>query len=485
MCKLRVLLVQDERIKLKLKKCAQVLNNVCQHTSFDVWEKPIPLGQGQLLPDISENVDLLRKKLSDFDNHYIVYATLRRYQDNWFFHAMRNTMILSFFGWEYYTTLPMENGLFYFIADVLALRVDRSFRHFDTTGCIYDFLKTKAAVDLGMKMGYICEICRRRVEEILEKSERRQNIWSDLVAILEVIAGYSRWGKSVLDYETDTSIRDLDWSTFEDEVAQLYRISGARVKQNVNLAGFQIDIYIEEETPSKQKLRAVIECKLHKAKVGNLLVNNFARVVATLKEARLVDKGIIVSYSGFSKEAYLVAEKTGIELLSLEDLKQSVSLKRDISMNSLEKTTMKFIESRKELPEERKAKSPDIFVIMPFTDDFDDIYRLGIQEIVTNLGYSCKRVDEIEFVGDIVSKIYELIMNARLVIAEVSVQNANVYYELGYAHGLKKPVILLTQDLSSVPFDLSGQNHIVYKRVLDLREKLRKRLSFILPISQS
>jgi len=482
---LRILLVKDKGIELDLGKSARILSKACQHASFTALEKPIHLDRGLLPVDISKVVDRLQGRLSRIGRDYVVYATPRRYVDNWFFHAMRNTMILSFFGWEHYTNLPLENGLFYFIADALALRIDRSFRHRDTTGCIYDFLTDKTAVDLGMKMGYICEACRKRVEGIGEGSEQARNLFSSVAAILEITAGYSRWGKSVLDFEKDTSIKLLDWSTFEDEVAQLYRMLGAKVKQNVSLTGFQIDVYVEEETPSKQKLRVAVECKLHKAKVGNLMVNDFARIIETLKEAKLVDKGVIVSYSGFSKDAHLVSEKTGIELLTLQDLKQAVSIKKSISMPSLEKSTLEFMESKKEIPKERKAKSPEIFAVMPFTSEFDDVYFLGIHEVVTSLGYSCKRVDEIEFVGDIISKIYESIKNARLIIGEVSLQNANVYYELGYAHALKKPVILLTKDLSSAPFDLRGHNHIVYQKIIDLREKLKNRLSSILPSSPS
>lgn len=475
---MRIFLVQDERARLDLKKCVQILNQVCQHTSFDMLEKPISLGQDLIPSDISEQVGLLSERLSGIDRDYVIYITLRRYDDNWFFHAMRNTMILSFFGWEYYTTLPMENGLFYFVANELARRIDRSFRHLDTTGCIYDFLGEKTAVDLGLKMGYICEPCRKRAK-IENKSKREQDTWSDLIAILEIVAGYSRWGKNVLNFITDKSLKTLDWSTFEVEVAQLYRVLGAKVKQNVNLSGFEIDVYVEEETLSKQKLRTVIECKLHKAKVGNVLVNDFARKVATLKEAKLADKGIIVSHSGFSKDAFLVAEKTGLELLTIEDLKQLVSSKKQIPMKSIEKKTMVFLESGKEL--QKKPKPPDIFVIMPFSQEFDDVYYLGIHEVVTSLGYSCKRVDEVEFVGDVVSEIYELITNAKLIIAEVTVNNANVYYELGYAHALRKPVILLTNDIAAAPFDLRGQNHIVYKRIIDLRKKLKTRLSSISP----
>lgn len=476
---MRILLLQDDKAKLDLVKCAKILNQICQYTSFDAVEKPLSIDQNLMSSDISGQVELLLGQLSGIDKDYIIYITLRRFSDNWFFHAMRNTMILSFHGWKYYTTLPKENGLFYFIADELALRVDRSygFRHKDATGCIYDFLGEKTAVDLGLKMGRICQQCQERIR-IKDRPKEVRNSWADLIAILEVVAGFSRWGKNVLDFEKDKSLKTLDWSTFEAEVARLYRALGAKVRQNVNKSGFEIDVYAEEETPSKQRIRTAIECKLHKAKVGNLLVNDFARKVATLKEAKLVDKGIIVSHSGFSPNAYLVAEKTGIELMKIQDLKQLVSLKKQIPIKIIEKNTSEFLKSVKGSP--KKLEQRYIFTIIPFSQDFDDVYYLGIHETVTNLGYLCKRVDEEEFVGDIVSEIYELITNASLIIAEVSVQNPNVYYELGYAHAQRKPVILLTKDIDAAPFDLRGQNHIIYNRIVDLRKKLKDRLSSIL-----
>ena len=49
-------------------------------------------------------------------------------------------------------------------------------------------------------------------------------------------------------------------------------------------------------------------------------------------------------------------------------------------------------------------------------------------------------------------------------------------YELGYAHAINKPVILLTKDISSAPFDIRGHNHIVYSSIVNLRESLANRL---------
>ena len=128
----------------------------------------------------------------------------------------------------------------------------------------------------------------------------------------------------------------------------------------------------------------------------------------------------------------------------------------------------------------KKRQFPEVFVIMPFSSDLDDIYFLGIREIARILGYSCLRTDEIEFVGDVRSKILDCISNCKVLIAEVTNKNPNVYYEVGYADALKKPVILITKHISSSTFDIIGLNHIIYKNIQDLREKLRNRLQALL-----
>jgi nucleoside 2-deoxyribosyltransferase len=54
----------------------------------------------------------------------------------------------------------------------------------------------------------------------------------------------------------------------------------------------------------------------------------------------------------------------------------------------------------------------------------------------------------------------------------MTTNNPNVFYELGYAHALSKPVILITRDRVSVPFDLRGVNNLEYKHASDLVDAL-------------
>jgi nucleoside 2-deoxyribosyltransferase len=72
--------------------------------------------------------------------------------------------------------------------------------------------------------------------------------------------------------------------------------------------------------------------------------------------------------------------------------------------------------------------------------------------------------------------IWKGILKARIVIADITDRNPNVFYELGIAHTLGKPVILLTQKLTDIPFDLNRFRHIVYQDNLDGYDQLTKHL---------
>ncbi len=119
-----------------------------------------------------------------------------------------------------------------------------------------------------------------------------------------------------------------------------------------------------------------------------------------------------------------------------------------------------------------EEKPRSVFVIMPFDAAFDDVYELGIKASVETLGWDCQRADEVIHSRDIMCKVCQGIRQARFVIADLTGQNANVFYELGMAHALEKDVILLAQDVSDVPFDLRQMNIIEYAAILPLRQRL-------------
>lgn len=99
---------------------------------------------------------------------------------------------------------------------------------------------------------------------------------------------------------------------------------------------------------------------------------------------------------------------------------------------------------------------------MPFSSDYDDTYKLGIKSACEEAGFFAERVDEQKFSESILERIYRQILAADIIIAVMSGRNANVFYEVGYAHALEKQCVLVTNSASDIPFDLKHHKHIVY-----------------------
>jgi len=119
------------------------------------------------------------------------------------------------------------------------------------------------------------------------------------------------------------------------------------------------------------------------------------------------------------------------------------------------------------------------FVLMPFDKSFDDIYKLGIKETATQLGLLAERVDEQIFREGILERIYRQIEVSDIILADMSGQNPNVFYEVGYAHAKGKLCILMTKDAADIPFDLKHHRHIVYGTSINgLRKSLTEELSW-------
>jgi hypothetical protein len=119
---------------------------------------------------------------------------------------------------------------------------------------------------------------------------------------------------------------------------------------------------------------------------------------------------------------------------------------------------------------------PHIFVAMPFAEEMDDIFHYGIKGAVNATGFLCERADLSTFTGDVMERVKKRIASSTLVVADLSTANPNVYLEVGYAWGCGKQTILLVRDAAELKFDVKGQRCLVYKKIKDLEESLRKEL---------
>lgn len=103
------------------------------------------------------------------------------------------------------------------------------------------------------------------------------------------------------------------------------------------------------------------------------------------------------------------------------------------------------------------------FVVMPFAEPIGGYYATVYQPAIEKARLKANRADaDIYGVGKIVDQIWSGINSARVLVAELTGRNANVLYELGLAHALHKPVVLVCSNQDDVPFDLRHVRVIYY-----------------------
>lgn len=111
--------------------------------------------------------------------------------------------------------------------------------------------------------------------------------------------------------------------------------------------------------------------------------------------------------------------------------------------------------------------------MMPFAGSFNNIYQ-SIKVAIEAEGYRCQRADDFWINAHIMHDIIELICTSKVVICDLSNKNPNVLYEAGIAHTLGKEVILITQHIEDVPFDLRSLLCVTYLNNQEGCDKLTK-----------
>lgn len=126
-----------------------------------------------------------------------------------------------------------------------------------------------------------------------------------------------------------------------------------------------------------------------------------------------------------------------------------------------------LIDSKNEIKKLSKSASisasDTCFVMMPFAKPIGDYYSKIYEPAIVKAGLKAIRADNDIFgTGKIVDQIWSGITSAKVLVAELTGRNPNVYYELGLAHALKKPVVLICSNEQDVPFDLKHIRVIYY-----------------------
>ncbi|MFL6240193.1 MAG: hypothetical protein ACJ735_11950 [Actinomycetes bacterium] len=119
------------------------------------------------------------------------------------------------------------------------------------------------------------------------------------------------------------------------------------------------------------------------------------------------------------------------------------------------------------------------FVLIPFEAPFDAVFDGLIQPALDEAGFEVRRADSLLNQQNILRDIVRGITDAALVVADVTGVNENVLYELGLAHALGKRTMMITQDISGLPFDLRAYRATEYSIVFNEAEHLKEVLGAV------
>jgi len=131
-----------------------------------------------------------------------------------------------------------------------------------------------------------------------------------------------------------------------------------------------------------------------------------------------------------------------------------------------------------------KSKQNEVFVLMPFRQPFNDIYKSIIRPSLEGCNLQCRRADELGGLGVIVEEIIDHIRKARFMVADFTGLNPNVCYEIGVAHALRKTVILISDAETPIPFDIGFIRCIRYENTKFGLAELRTKLSQAIAIAK-
>jgi hypothetical protein len=128
---------------------------------------------------------------------------------------------------------------------------------------------------------------------------------------------------------------------------------------------------------------------------------------------------------------------------------------------------------------------PDVFVLMPFQRGMQNVYEQGLKKAAQDLQLSIARADDLKSLEHIMDDVWKSIYAARFIIADCTNGNPNVFYEMGIAHTLGKPMLLITQTPATIPFDIRQVRFIGYKKSSKgLQELTTNVRAFLLEMTQ-
>ncbi len=114
-------------------------------------------------------------------------------------------------------------------------------------------------------------------------------------------------------------------------------------------------------------------------------------------------------------------------------------------------------------PPGHHLEQADIFVVMPFTRELRPVYDKCLVPTARSMQLSIARADDFYTHSAVMTDIWSAVYASSLVVADCTGRNPNVFYELGIAHTLGVPAMMISQSEDDIPSDLRHLRYYVYK----------------------
>jgi hypothetical protein len=201
------------------------------------------------------------------------------------------------------------------------------------------------------------------------------------------------------------------------------------------------------------------------------LTDRFDDTIAYLREyVRRVHRSKLVSEDWRRQRPGIATalRSTGLDLFLDEFRDSATQLKQDVLFLGPER-----LYAPPRAPADLRKAS--CFIVMPFSQEWSgDVHRI-LAKACHAAGVRPVRGDDLFTPTDILEDIWQSINAADFVIADITGRNPNVLYELGIAHTLAKPVLILSQEAADIPIDLATRRVILYGQKADAwREDLAR-----------
>jgi hypothetical protein len=226
--------------------------------------------------------------------------------------------------------------------------------------------------------------------------------------------------------------------------------------------------------------------RLNLSELDSTFVENFSDTIVEIRRWFNSLTIHVLPYTIYEKD-YLQGQLKEIEKyindqrFTSNDQKHGVStyMNRALSMIGEMPTSVGIAQSGNQLPQSKHTPNTAFMWMDRSLPELEDVSN-AIKDVCNDFGIRALRADDVEHSGSITDIVLQHIANSEFLIADMTGERPNVYYEVGYAHAINKRPILYKKQGTKLHFDLSVHNVPEYKNITELRELLRKRLEAIL-----